>query len=177
MCFTDKPIKANYTVVRKFYANPTETNFFGNLVVTVRGKQVHFDPVRINNYYGFPESDNDVHTKRARVVPFMNEIDVSLDRALLIYKVEKHEGDSKRSPEGPIHPRKKKGLGYVNKKRNINEQDPIFGTFTEIQELTQSLPTWPGENSSTSSSAHSIISTLVQDQQILKYMMTKMVRR
>ncbi|KAG5620417.1 hypothetical protein H5410_005635 [Solanum commersonii] len=30
MCFTDKPIHANYTVVRGFYANATETDFSGD---------------------------------------------------------------------------------------------------------------------------------------------------
>ncbi|KAH0696147.1 hypothetical protein KY290_013519 [Solanum tuberosum] len=117
-------------------------------------------------------------------------------------KVEKHEGYSMRSPKGPIHPLKKRSPGYATKKRKIDEQDPTFGPFAEGTTLlgstyipspaklllwgttdtsppimTNSLPTGLGESSSTSSSTHSIISTLVQDQQILKYMMTKMVRR
>ncbi|KAH0650503.1 hypothetical protein KY284_030415 [Solanum tuberosum] len=47
----------------------------------------------------------------------------------------------------------------------------------QFQELTRSLPTGPGESSSASGSATSTLSTLVQDNQILKNMMAKMGRR
>ncbi|XP_060179545.1 uncharacterized protein LOC132609529 isoform X2 [Lycium barbarum] len=66
MCFAAEPIKANYTIVREFYANATESDFANDLVVTVRGKQVRFDSERINAYYNLPNGDNDVHRERGK---------------------------------------------------------------------------------------------------------------
>lgn len=48
--FVAKPIVANFNIVREFYANATKTDFANDLVVTVREKQVRFDPRLINEY-------------------------------------------------------------------------------------------------------------------------------
>jgi len=61
-------IKANYTVVQEFNDNTTETKFFGDLLVLIGGKQVHFDPARINTYNFLPDADNEFHKAREREV-------------------------------------------------------------------------------------------------------------
>ena len=66
MCFFDKPKKANHTVDQDLYASITEGNFSSDFVVTVRGNKVCFDFMRIINYYGIPDVNNDIHMKRAR---------------------------------------------------------------------------------------------------------------
>ncbi|KAK6777771.1 hypothetical protein RDI58_024489 [Solanum bulbocastanum] len=66
LCLVAEPVKANLTLVHKFYANATETKFVRNFVVIVRGKQVCFDPARINAYYSLPNVDNEVHKERVR---------------------------------------------------------------------------------------------------------------
>lgn len=66
ICFGTDPIKANHLMVREFYANTTETNFTDDLIVMVRGKQVHFDLSLINDYYGLPNADNEVHKVRKK---------------------------------------------------------------------------------------------------------------
>ncbi|KAH0698688.1 hypothetical protein KY284_012903 [Solanum tuberosum] len=64
--YANEPSKANYTVVQEFNANAAETGFSGGLVFRVRGKQVLFDSIRINNYYGLLNDDNEVHTTTER---------------------------------------------------------------------------------------------------------------
>ena len=66
MCFAQEPIKANDSMVREFYANTAETNFTGDVVDMVRGRQVHFDSTTINALYVFPDANNDLYRARAR---------------------------------------------------------------------------------------------------------------
>jgi len=55
-------------VVQEFNDNTTETKFFGDLLVLIGGKQVHFDPARINTYNFLPDADNEFHKAREREV-------------------------------------------------------------------------------------------------------------
>ncbi|KAH0633250.1 hypothetical protein KY284_036036 [Solanum tuberosum] len=66
MCFGDEPIRTYYIVVREFNVNAAKSNFSSDLLVTLRVKQVRFDPARINAYYGLPDADNDVHKESER---------------------------------------------------------------------------------------------------------------
>lgn len=66
MCFAQEPIKANDSMVREFYANAAETNFTGDVVPIVWGRQVHFDSTTINALYGLPDANNDIYRARAR---------------------------------------------------------------------------------------------------------------
>ncbi|KAK6796348.1 hypothetical protein RDI58_004049 [Solanum bulbocastanum] len=68
ICFANEPIKSNYIVDQEFYAKAAETDFSGDLVFMVWGKQVLFDSSRINNYNGLPDGDNEVHTARENKV-------------------------------------------------------------------------------------------------------------
>ena len=65
MCFFDKPKKANHTVDQDLYASITEGNFSSDFVVTVRGNKVCFDFMRITNYYGINDVNNDMHMSSA----------------------------------------------------------------------------------------------------------------
>lgn len=42
ICFAAEPMKANHTLVEKFYANVFETSFNGEVVTTIWGVQVHY---------------------------------------------------------------------------------------------------------------------------------------
>ena len=65
ICFAQEPIKANDSVVREFYANAAETNFTGDVIAMVRGRQVYFDSTTINAVYGLPDANNDLYRARA----------------------------------------------------------------------------------------------------------------
>lgn len=65
-CFAREPNKANTYVVREFYSNAAAVNFNdGELVATVRGKQVRFDAATINAVYGLEDVDNALYKARA----------------------------------------------------------------------------------------------------------------
>ncbi|KAK4737321.1 hypothetical protein R3W88_001018 [Solanum pinnatisectum] len=66
MCCVDAPIRADRMIVREFYAYAAEIDFYGDLVATIRGRQVCFDSTTISNYYVLPDADNGVHTTKAR---------------------------------------------------------------------------------------------------------------
>ena len=56
--FADEPIRANYTLVREFYANAAELDITERAIVRVRGVNVLCTASRINAYYNLKDGDN-----------------------------------------------------------------------------------------------------------------------
>ncbi|XP_060201996.1 uncharacterized protein LOC132630446 [Lycium barbarum] len=62
--FAEAPIKANYTLVREFYANAAEADITDRAIVKVRGVDVLCNASRINAYYNLQDGDNSEMAQR-----------------------------------------------------------------------------------------------------------------
>ncbi|KAH0709205.1 hypothetical protein KY284_010632 [Solanum tuberosum] len=64
MCFSNEHINAYHILGAEFYADALETDFGGEVVITVSGVQVHFGLAIINALYGLQDADDKGLTNR-----------------------------------------------------------------------------------------------------------------